>query len=175
MSKWPTHAHYQFLLPSLKSKEQFVKQSTFLSVICSLCWCNMLYACMLLENFLVPHVVCMHASWKFPEPAYWLHMAKDSLWKIHFRLLYQSTPRPCLEKCSRICINFQFSWQFVLLFCFFFFCVCVGYCACCSEPVIGTKNGCAAVDKVYHVKCFICFKCGESLTHTQWIMSYVWA
>ena len=52
---------------------------------------------------------------------------------------------------------------------------CLGYCASCNEPVIGMKNGCAALEKVYHVKCFNCSKCGKCACGSVQILAGVQA
>lgn len=41
-------------------------------------------------------------------------------------------------------------------------CLCIlGYCVSCTEPIIGMENGCVALEQTYHIKCFMCSKCGE--------------
>ncbi|XP_043278757.1 thyroid receptor-interacting protein 6 [Venturia canescens] len=38
-----------------------------------------------------------------------------------------------------------------------------GICAHCDEKVEGEGNGCSAMDKVFHIKCFCCFVCKVNL------------
>lgn len=39
-----------------------------------------------------------------------------------------------------------------------------GICSKCGQKVSGEGNGCTAMDKLFHIKCFVCDKCGEYLS-----------
>ena len=43
-----------------------------------------------------------------------------------------------------------------------------GMCSKCGQKVSGEGTGCTAMDKLFHIKCFVCVKCGE-----QFLLDYV--
>lgn len=38
---------------------------------------------------------------------------------------------------------------------------CTGMCNKCGQKVSGEGTGCTAMDKLFHIKCFLCVKCGK--------------
>ena len=38
-----------------------------------------------------------------------------------------------------------------------------GICSKCGQKVSGEGTGCTAMDKLFHIKCFLCDNCGEYL------------
>ena len=37
-------------------------------------------------------------------------------------------------------------------------------CSKCGQKVSGEGTGCTAMEKLFHIKCFLCDKCGEQIS-----------
>ncbi|CAK9294443.1 unnamed protein product [Gordionus sp. m RMFG-2023] len=46
----------------------------------------------------------------------------------------------------------------------------IGICAYCQKPINDIKNGCQALDKIYHTQCFTCNACGRILKNKSFYM-----
>ena len=41
-------------------------------------------------------------------------------------------------------------------------------CNKCGQKVSGEGTGCTAMEKLFHIKCFLCDKCGEQIFSVYW-------
>ena len=55
---------------------------------------------------------------------------------------------------------------FMINMCLFIF--FIGMCSKCGQKVSGEGTGCTAMEKLFHIKCFLCDKCGEQIFSVYW-------